>query len=64
EWTDVDFALVAIEIRREARQSKRNRTKRQCVRWLIVSGVVLVMVNLLSCMAYLIFSLIGHMSPL
>jgi hypothetical protein len=63
ELTDVNFALVATEFNREARRAKLARGRRCGTHWLIVAGVVLVMLNMLACMAYLFFSLATHTSP-
>ena len=63
ESADVNFALAATELKREARLAKLERGRRRCMRWLIVSGMVLVVLNLLVCVAYIFFSLAQHASP-
>lgn len=57
ELTDVSFAVAATEIEREEREAKLRRNKRQLVRWLIVAGLVLLLLNSLMCMAYLFLSM-------
>jgi hypothetical protein len=63
ESADVNFAVAAIELKREARIAKLERSRRRCTRWLIVSGMILVLLNLLLCVACLLFSLAQHTSP-
>jgi hypothetical protein len=63
ELVDVDFALVAIEIKREERLAKFKRNQRRGIRWLIVAGMVLAALNLLVCMAYVFVTLALHESP-
>jgi hypothetical protein len=57
ELTDVSFAVAATQIEREERQAKLRRNKRQLIRWLIVAGLVLLLLNSLMCLAYLFFSI-------
>jgi hypothetical protein len=63
ELTDVSFALTATELQREERHAKLKRSQRRCVRWLIVAGLTLLVLNTLLCMAYLFLSLALHASP-
>jgi hypothetical protein len=63
ELVSVDFALAAIEIKREERLAKLKRRQRRGIRWLIVAGLVLVALNLLLCMAYLFVGLTLHDWP-
>jgi hypothetical protein len=63
ERTDVSFAVAATEIQREQRIAKMQRGKRRLVRWLIVAGLVLLLLNSLLCMAFLFFSLALHSYP-
>ena len=63
ELTDVRFALTATEFQREQRLAKLKRNKRRAVRWLIVAGLVLLVLNSLLTMAYLFFSLALHAYP-
>ena len=60
ELTDVSFALAATEIQHEQRVARLKRSQRRAVRWLIVAGLVLLLLNSLLCMAYLFFSLALH----
>jgi hypothetical protein len=63
ELADVNFALAATELKREARIAKLECGRRRCMRWLIVSGMILVLLNLLLCVAFILFSLAQHTSP-
>jgi hypothetical protein len=57
EATDVNFALIATQINREARSAKIRRLKRRGTRSLIFAGLVLVVLNFLFCVAYLLLNL-------
>lgn len=63
EWTDVMFALTATELQHEERLAKLKRSRRRVVRWLIVAGLILLVLNSLLTMAYLVFSLALQGSP-
>jgi hypothetical protein len=63
EMTDVSFAIAATEIQHEQRLARLKRNQRRVVRWLIVAGLVLLLLNSLLCMAYLFFSLALHTYP-
>jgi hypothetical protein len=63
ELTDVSFAIAATELQHEQRLAKLKRRQRRIVRWLIVAGLVLLLLNSLLCMAYLFFSLTLHAYP-
>jgi hypothetical protein len=63
ELTDVSFAIAATEIQREERVAKLKRNQRKLVRWLIVAGLVLLLLNALLCMAYVFFSMALHAYP-
>ena len=60
EFVDVSFALAATEFQREERHAKRKRSQRRLMRWLIVGGLVLLLLNSLLCVAYLFLSLATH----
>jgi hypothetical protein len=62
ELADVSFALAATEMRREERHAKFARTRRRGTQWLLVAGLVLLMLNLLICIAYGMFVLFEHAS--
>ena len=57
ELTDVNFALAATEMQREQRHATFERRRRCVIRWLIVAGMALVLLNVLVCMAYAVLSL-------
>lgn len=63
ELADFAFAVAATEIQREERLAKFERSRRRCIWWLIVSGMVLVALNLLVCVACIFFILAEHASP-
>ncbi|HKP43975.1 hypothetical protein [Mycobacterium sp.] len=60
ELTDLKFALTATEIQREERLTNFERRRRRGIQWLIVAGVVLVLLNLLICMAFVVLSMAQH----
>ncbi len=64
EMADVNFALIAIQLKREQLSAKFKRLKRRSTRSLIFVGLVLVTLNFLFCMAYALFSLTLEASPL
>jgi hypothetical protein len=64
EMADVNFAFIAIQLRREQLSAKFKRLKRRGARLLIFIGLVLVTLNFLFCMAYALFSLTLEASPL
>lgn len=57
EMTDLNFALIATRMNHETRQAKVKRLQRRGTRSLMFAGLVLVVLNLLVCVAYLLFSL-------
>jgi hypothetical protein len=64
EMADVNFALIAIQLKHEQLIAKYKRLKRRGARSLIFVGLVLVTLNFLFCMAYALFSLTLEASPL
>ena len=64
EVADVNFALIAIQLKREQLLAKFKRLKRRGARSLIFVGLVLVTLNFLFCMAYFLFSLTLEAAPL
>ncbi len=52
EAMDIHFALIALRLERETRAARYKRLKRQGTRSLMFAGLVLVVLNLLMCMAY------------
>jgi len=57
EVADVNFAFIAMQLKREQLVAKFKRLKRRGARSLIFVGLVLVTLNFLFCMAYALFSL-------
>jgi hypothetical protein len=61
--TDVNFALIAMQLNREARGAKFKRLKRQGTRSLLFAGLVLVVLNFLFCVAYVLLNLTPQGAP-
>jgi len=57
EVTDVNFALIAIQVNHEDRVAKFKRLQRRSTRSLILAGLILVELNFLFCIAYLLLNL-------
>lgn len=64
EVTDVSFAFIAMQLRRDQLRAKFKRLKRRGARSLIFVGLVLVTLNFLFCMAWALFSLTLEAAPL
>jgi hypothetical protein len=64
EMTDVNFALIAIQINREKRLAKLEHLRRQCRQALISVGLAIVALNFLVCIAYLFFTMTQQSSAL
>ena len=63
ELTEIKFALIATEIRRQQHHAKFERGRRRFVRWLLVAGLVLVALNLLISMEYVFLSVTEQLPP-
>lgn len=63
ELTDVEFALLAGELRHEQRLAAIARGKRRCMRWLVTAIMGLVMLGSLLCVTWLMLSLMVHTAP-
>jgi hypothetical protein len=63
EVTDVNFAMIAIQLNREARAAKFKRLKRRGTRSLLFAGLVLVVLNFLFCVAYVLLNLAQQATP-
>jgi hypothetical protein len=63
EVTDVNFALIAIRLNREARAAKFKRLKRRSTRSLLFAGLVLVVLHFLFCLAYVLLNLAQQTTP-
>lgn len=64
EVADVNFALIAIQLNREARGARLKRLKRRGTRSLMFVGLVLVVLNFLFCVAYVLLNLAQQGAPL
>jgi hypothetical protein len=63
EWTDVEFAVIAIDLIHHERLAKVKRAKRQCVRGLLVVAMTLVVLGMLLSVTVLMLSLALHTTP-
>ncbi|MEI7716536.1 MAG: hypothetical protein WCI78_10665 [Mycobacterium sp.] len=63
EVVDVNFALIAMQLDREARLGRYRRLKRRSTRSLMFAGLVLVVLNFLFCMAYVLLNLVQDATP-
>jgi hypothetical protein len=57
EVTDVHFALIATQLKRDERVARLGRLQRRGARLLILLGLILVTLNFLCCIAYLLVTL-------
>jgi len=57
ELMDVNFALIAIQLHREARAARYKQLKRRGTRSAMLAGLILVVLNFLMCMAYVLLNL-------
>lgn len=64
EVMDINFALIAIRLDREARVERYKRLKRSGSRSLMFAGLILVVLNFLMCMAYVLLNLAEQTTPL
>jgi hypothetical protein len=62
ELTDVTFAIIATELRREQRHTKFERIRRRCVWWLLIAGLTLVALNALISIGYIIICSVTQQS--
>ncbi|OBH45482.1 hypothetical protein [Mycobacterium mantenii] len=64
EMMNVNFALIAIRLHRESRAARFKRLKQRSARSLIFAGIVMVVLNLLICMAYVLLNLAEQSTPI
>jgi hypothetical protein len=57
EVTDVNFALIATQIKRDERSAKLKQLQRQGTRSLMFAGMILLVLNFLLCLAYAMLNL-------
>jgi hypothetical protein len=57
EVTDVNFALIATQIKRDERSAKLKQLQRQGTRSLMFAGMILLVLNFLFCLAYVMLNL-------
>ncbi len=57
EVTDVNFALIATQIKRDERGAKLRQLQRQGTRSLMFAGMILLVMNFLFCLAYVLLNL-------
>ncbi len=63
EAMDFNFALIALQMNREARAAKYKRLKQRGTRSLMFGGLVLVVLNFLLCLAYVLLNLAQQATP-
>jgi hypothetical protein len=63
EVFDIRFAETADRIRGEQRRGTRVRARRRCVHWAVVTGAVVVALNLLLCLGLVFYVLAEHTWP-
>lgn len=63
EQFDIAFAEAAIRITGEQRHSKRVRVKRRLVRSVVVTGAIVVAMNILVCLGLAFIMMAEHTSP-
>lgn len=63
EWVDVSFALMASNLLKQQRRSRRCRAQRRAVQWSIVAGAVVGALTVLLCLGLAFFMLTQHTSP-
>ncbi|MCV7241215.1 hypothetical protein H7J83_00325 [Mycobacterium mantenii] len=64
EMINVNFALIAIRLDHESRAARFKRLKQRSARSLIFAGIVMVVLNLLICMAYVLLNLAEQSTPI
>lgn len=64
EVINVNFALIAIQLNREARVARYRRLRQRGARSLMFAGLIMVVINFLMCMAYLLLNLAEPAAPL
>src|ERR1700748_1283723 len=64
EMVNVKFALIALQLDREARVARYKRLKQRGTRSLMFAGLIMVVLNFLMCMAYLLLNLAEQSAPL
>lgn len=64
EMINVNFALIAIRLHHESRAARFKRLKQRSARSLIFAGIVMVVLNLLICMAYVLLNLAEQSAPI
>ncbi|ETB36785.1 hypothetical protein N602_23065 [Mycobacterium avium subsp. hominissuis 10-5606] len=63
EVINVNFALIAIQLNREARVARYRRLRQRGARSLMFAGLIMVVINFLMCMAYLLLNLAEPAAP-
>jgi hypothetical protein len=64
EMVNVKFAMIAIQLDREARAARYKRMKQRGTRSLMFAGLIMVVLNFLMCMAYVLLNLAEQSAPL
>jgi hypothetical protein len=64
EVTDVNFALIATQMKHDERNAKFKRLQRCGTRSLMFAGLVLLVLNFLFCLAYVLLNLTDQAPPM
>lgn len=64
EVIDVNFGLIATQIKHEERITKFKRLQRRGTRALMFAGLVVIVLNFLFCLAYVLLNLTHQAPPL
>ena len=64
EVTDINFALIATQMRRDERSSRYKRLQRRGTQSMIFAGLILLVLNFLFCFAYMMLTLTDQAPPL
>ena len=64
EVTDINFALIATQMRRDERSSRYKRLQRRGTQSMIFAGLILLVLNFLFCLAYMMLNLTDQAPPL
>jgi hypothetical protein len=64
EVTDVNFALIATQLKRQERTAKFRRLQRNGTRSAMFAGLILLVMNFLFCLAYVLLNLTDQTPPL
>lgn len=64
EVTDINFALIATQMKRDERSSRYKRLQRKGTQSMIFAGLILLVLNFLFCLAYMMLNLTDQAPPM